>query len=228
MLRFDPVRWRAPSELDPIRDEVAEQARARGAEFFDGECVRLAEPGRVQVCGYLDSLVTNRRANDPRVRPFGYDTDGELLGLRESRFANTLGAAVFVTDRTGAVLLQRQPADSMVSAGLWAPTGSGSSDPDDVRSSLAATLVETARRELAEESGLDLSPRLHSWRRNIDAGGKPEGMCSVVLDERVAPQAPDYAWVGADELAALDEASCSSPLRWWRDIVNQYACRLSP
>lgn len=193
--------------------------RQEGREVFDGECLRLASATLVQRCSYSDLLATNRKADHPAVRPHGYRPDGSLKSFESSQFANTLGAAAFIVSADGLVLLSKQPDNAVVSPGCWAPTGAGSTDIVDARSTLFATFEATAARELEEEADWRVRVRLLAAYRNENAGGKPEAICVARVQHHQRYDIPEgFMWV---DLGRFPTTNLSDPVAKFLEYVSK-------
>lgn len=177
-----------------------------GAVLFNGAKVsqlddlRLVDgrlqPVRFRESRYFDGLLTNEFAG-LEVRGRGgqqlfrgdslFMEDGKVLSLAQSSASNAVGVSTLALTRDNVLVISRQGERSAVSAGLLAPSGSGSADWADARGtkSLRAFLVRVAERELLEECGLDAattrSTQVLAYARLLHRGGKPEFYCFTWL-----------------------------------------------
>jgi hypothetical protein len=148
--------------------------------------------------------------------------EAHLLSLDDSQLSNHMGASTIAlfrqTNGTCVVVLPQQGARAARSAGLLAPTGSGSLDWADVSQSsskdLLALIARGANRELCEEQGilglgregrpLDEFLKLHrvdtyvlGYFRWLNFGGLPQFCCmSTVWDVNVEDLRPDERELG--------------------------------
>lgn len=120
-------------------------------------------------------------------RPHFVRDDHRLIRLERACASNQLGGSTVLLDQSWNLHLTEQTTNSAESAGLLAPTGSGSFDlvqfPQDDRSSRPVDFQQLCRlemeRELVEETGLLLQPGeyrtfLIGTGRFLYRGGKPE------------------------------------------------------
>lgn len=187
-----------PQPIPPAWAQAVLTARRRsGAVLFDQAKAGLrtdpAGPGQGEVrlrrVGYFDGPVSNDIAGKDLHAGTGLGEQRLVRGadlcsrgkvwdlLSASRCSNHLGVSVLAVSADNQLCLTRKGARSAQSAGLLAPTGSGSVDWDDVVGH--ATLLELARaaalRELAEEAGVAASAvRCVGYGRHAQRGGKPE------------------------------------------------------
>jgi len=148
--------------------------------------------------------------------------DAHLLSLDDSQLSNHLGASTIAlfrqTNGTCVVVLPEQGAKAARSAGLLAPTGSGSLDWADIAHSpskdLLTLIARGANRELCEEQGilglgregrpLDELLKLHrvdtyvlGYFRWLNFGGLPQFCCiSTLWDVNVEDLRPDERELG--------------------------------
>jgi hypothetical protein len=114
-----------------------------------------------------------------------------LLDLSESKCSNHIGVSTLAFTRDGKMVVTVQSASSAQSAGLLAPSGSGSADLEDLQQAgndFHTFLTRAMERELLEECGLAnagaglVRTRLIGYARLLDRGGKPEFFGVSLLD----------------------------------------------
>jgi hypothetical protein len=203
---------------------------------------QLTQPGRMVTLGktsYIASALTNDACVNRLVREKSSpetiyadltemypltirNGDAHLLSLDDSQLSNHMGASTIAlfrqTNGTCVVVLPEQGAKAARSAGLLAPTGSGSLDWADVSHSsskdLLALITRGANRELFEEQGilglgrkgspLDELLKLHrvdtyvlGYFRWLNFGGLPQFCCmSTLWDVNVEDLRPDERELG--------------------------------
>ncbi|MEA3099478.1 hypothetical protein [Caballeronia mineralivorans] len=203
---------------------------------------QLTQPGRMVTLGktsYIASALTNDACVNRLVREKAppetiyadltemypltiRNGDAHLLSLDDSQLSNHMGASTIAlfrqTNGTCVVVLPEQGAKAARSAGLLAPTGSGSLDWADVSHSsskdLLTLVTRGANRELCEEQGilglgregrpLDELLKLHrvdtyvlGYFRWLNFGGLPQFCCmSTVRDVNVEDLRPDERELG--------------------------------
>jgi hypothetical protein len=207
---------------------VAAVAELRGREqhLFDAPKVRLAvdpsadglaagRPILLQDTTYFQTVASNdltgvqvRADNPPRQRYDGFSwfCDGNRMRpLGMTATSDQLGVQTIAVTEDDRLLITRQGTRSAQSAGLWAPSGSGSLDRGDVRDGEMLHELATGgmERELIEECGLRadrLETVLTGFARLVHRGGKPELFGFTRFTGRA-----DSAMVGAGELGLTDE-----------------------
>lgn len=174
----------------------------------------------VEETDYVSSLLTDQlawrriserstgyRAGPPIEKLNGYDSfvtlvDGRfsLLPLAGTQISNQIGASTFAFSSDGYLMVVGQNRLNQQSAGMLAPSGSGSLDWDDVTASGGAdlwTLVEYgAERELREECMLQKHEhdghafeeitsevKIFGFARMLHRAGKPEFFCMGRIEE---------------------------------------------
>jgi 8-oxo-dGTP pyrophosphatase MutT (NUDIX family) len=142
------------------------------ARFYDLMCSN-------EVCKFRITDRTTGAELDLR-RELLADADGRLRTLRESKLSDPIGVSTVAITTDGVLLLVRQSRRNLASAGLLAPSGSGSLEPRDLNgaSSLQHAVCQSMERELREETGLRtdqvVSTRVVGFARWMDRGAKPE------------------------------------------------------
>lgn len=202
--------WEHPLGTE-FTDSVVE-ATAQGSLLFDAPKLRLASPLSPKLLGdgqwvslELTSYFQTVASNDLTARSVTRQHDGrsvydgwswfsqghELLSVGSTSNSDHVGGQTLVITRDRKLLITRQGARSAQSAGLWAPSGSGSLDADDLAGakSFAQLLTRGIERELAEECGVSteaLTTRLTGFARMLHRGGKPEFFALTFLDSDAA------------------------------------------
>jgi hypothetical protein len=205
------------SRRDRIRRYVMQRgARAKKTIANDAKVRLLTDltaplPGAIEIqkTDYFSTLMTDACAF--KVLRWGTDTvlsDGysdfiapmpagefRLLPLSRTRTSNQLGVSTLAFTSDGSLILVRQSKANEYSAGLLAPSGSGSldwSDTDEAQDFINL-IARGAGRELFEELGLARDGRLdfetfvrhhivvYAFSRMIHRAGKPEFYCLSFL-----------------------------------------------
>lgn len=114
-----------------------------------------------------------------------------LLDLSESKCSNHIGASTLAFTNDGKLIITVQSAESAQSAGLLAPSGSGSADIEDLKNTsnnFQNFITNAMERELIEECGLTgdtdrlVKTHLIGFARLLNRGGKPEFFGVSFLD----------------------------------------------
>lgn len=205
------------SRRDRIRRHVMQRGAQAKKTIVNDAKVRLLtdltaplpEEIEIQKTDYFSTLMTDACAF--KVLRWGTDTvlsDGysdfiepmpagefRLLPLSRTRTSNQLGASTLAFTSDGSLILVRQSKANEYSAGLLAPSGSGSldwSDTDEAQDFINL-IARGAGRELFEELGLARDGRLdfetfvrhyivvYAFSRMIHRAGKPEFYCLSFL-----------------------------------------------
>ncbi|CAG0993689.1 hypothetical protein ANRL3_02962 [Anaerolineae bacterium] len=147
----------------------------------------------LQQTDYFSSICTNemickevwsRRANAQIFDGLSLMSNNRiLLDLIESKCSNHIGISTLTFTNDGKMIVTVQSAESAQSAGLLAPSGSGSADIEDlegVSTNFQDFITNAMARELIEECGLVdnidglVKTRLIGFSRLLNRGGKPE------------------------------------------------------
>ena len=164
-----------------------------------------AFPGeiRLQRTYYLTTLCTNdltfKEVIDREDRTMLYDgftafsrREGEtlhILPLRNSGCANQLGISTLAFTSDNYLILVDQTRNNLQSAGLLAPSGSGSLDEADLPSPgcsgpFVPWILEVCKRELREELGLaesdEFTPDLNARLKAVDVDSRMIGYCTYL------------------------------------------------
>ena len=162
---------------------------------------------------------------------------GRLPTLARSKCSNHLGVDVIAfTD--GRIIIPKQAEKTGLSAGLLAPSGSGSVDWNDLRDhdNLLIGLAGAMRREMSEELGLRPSqvPELHAVRvlgyvRMSHLGGKPQffgvARLNVVREQvrgRETRYVHDYRSISFDPNRGIDDV-----VEAIRSFMDEYRPQIS-
>lgn len=190
---------------------------------------------------YWDHLATDQLAMvDTRVgkefqdnlgRSLFITRDDELRDLSSSWILNTIGVSVLAITTDGQFVVVTQSANNDGSVGLYAPTGSGSLEPQDYRGAYdlpASKLFENgAMREAAEESAIDsnevdavLSLGFGRW---LEKAAKPEAFFIAFLNV-------DSHAVRRKRIPAADRpyTSLSEPRRFQLEDPRQWSSHAAP
>lgn len=224
-LREAPIasEWRAPAHALPddlayVRESVIAEREHSGQEVWDGRVVCLDDdlddairsgcPVGLREASFVEGLATNDLFNyevgcwrsgekllrgvDLSVRP-----DGSLLPLRGNVQANSIGIStiVLLPGELTRMIVIAQSARNTASAGLLAPSGSGSLEPGDIAvgMSLQEILAGAMERELREEchlgADIDVRTLVSGYGRWVQRGGKPEffGVSIIDADTDILP-----------------------------------------
>jgi hypothetical protein len=162
------------------------------------------------------------------------DRSDRLMPLAQSELANAVGVSTVAITTDGHLLLTLQAAGSSASAERWAPSGSGSLEPQDLagRPVLQAAVAVGMERELREECGLlteDVGwTRLVGYGRWLDRGGKPEFFAVTALTvplatalSRRSSHLDERLWTQSVAGVAVDltgQGDPGEPVRW-QDVV---------
>jgi hypothetical protein len=273
-------RWESSSfeAEDDLQLLVLAGKVKRGQIVFDDQKIRLRTdliptkgwdlaPVEVQPTTYLATMWTNditdlELLDERRGVVFrGVDLaapHGLIQSLEASACSNSVGVSTVAFDLQGTMYLTLQAVRNSFSAGLLAPTGSGSADWSDMAGLDAPTLVDVVHaavdRELREEGGLHDEVRIRTqvigFGRWVARGGQPQFFCLSVLDrptlgrrrdpvERLftfqAPQSFPLArkrTEAADEIAAFiarrGAGELSFPLYWCLERIRQSMLHPTP
>jgi len=166
-LRSDPLPP-GPTPVPPIALHVA--------RFFDAQCSN-------EMCTLRIVHRETGEEFDPRVQLLT-NARGHLRTLAESTLADCVGISTIAFTADDQLVLVRQTSRNTASAGLLAPSGSGSLDLRDLGpgASTAQSLQEILRRgmerELREETGVRqdeiAATRISGFARWLERGAKPE------------------------------------------------------
>lgn len=157
--------------------------------------------------GVVVQQVWDRERDEPawNGRPCFVSDDGFLLPLDSAFASNQLGGSTLLIDMSWNIHLTRQTSKAAESAGLLAPTGSGSFDLRRLRQARSrrrsvdfqAFARSEIERELREETGLEIRRDeivtiLIGFGRYLYRGGKPEifavsGLRRSTAEMRVRP-----------------------------------------
>lgn len=222
--RFNGACVRLDSDLSVESAAGGTDVMCRPASFFDGLCSNELTGWEVHRDGVLWNFSSEHLL----------DSSGRLLALSQSQLANMIGVSTVAITTDSHLLLTLQSRGSSASAQLWAPSGSGSLEPQDLRGQTWLQRAVTAgmERELHEECGLlpsdVVSTRVIGYGRWLDRGGKPEfygvSTLSVTLNEamsRRSRQRDEKMWTQCVDSARLDlssEPHSEQPARW-QDVV---------
>jgi 8-oxo-dGTP pyrophosphatase MutT (NUDIX family) len=195
--------YRLPGPLQASAPHVLAVCN-HGRLVFNGEVVGMrgdplplvhgaATPVRLHVARFLDSQASNDMCAlritdrgtgeefDPR-RTLLTTANGHLRTLAESVLADAVGVSTLAVTADGTLVLVRQSRHNAASAGLLAPSGSGSLDPGDLGSGRTGMLQDILRRgierELYEETGIRpdeiRNTTVVGFARWLERGAKPE------------------------------------------------------
>ncbi|GAA1549140.1 hypothetical protein GCM10009804_01900 [Kribbella hippodromi] len=202
----DSRPYRLPPDLAAVKPTVIALARSQrsrtAAPPFDGLNVGLCDdldPSggavRLQPVRYFDMMASNYLAGHQWLsrslgRPVADITqrlisdDGKLIALGSTGLGNQVGVSTVALTTDGWMLLVHQGVASRSSAGLVAPSGSGSLEPLDLvgRERLSEVVAAGMERELREELGLvsaamrdvRIETDVRGYGRWLEKGAKPE------------------------------------------------------
>lgn len=202
-VEVETTDYRPPREVAWARDLALVSARRRGQRETDDPKVRLrtdllppelptsvlVQRTRFSYARITNDLVaTEIRSKEPgRVRLVAESValpGGRLPTLRASRCSDHVGVSALALTRAGELVLNVQSHANSQSAGLLAPSGSGSADWGDLEVSrvrgegFLGFVREAMARELAEECGLREDQvgetTILGFARLLHRGGKPE------------------------------------------------------
>jgi hypothetical protein len=125
---------------------------------------------------------------------------GRLVTLSESRLANCIGISTLAFTSDGLLLMVHQSKSNIASPRLYAPSGSGTLDPDDLKAvgkdaSLQDLLAYGMEREMSEETGISAShiteTKVVGFGRWLERGAKPEffGLTRLKIASEAAAEA---------------------------------------
>ncbi len=205
---FDDRAGIVPPAVREAAPLLLREAAGEKSVLYNGPKVRLLddlllpgleEPGAVlavQKTDYFSSVCTNdaalrrvRLGNKVVLRELQLlSADAEeprggnavLAPLGRSPCSNHIGVSTIGVTEDGRILVKTQPARAAQSAGLIAPSGSGSADFSDLQETrlLGDFLVRSMERELREECGIAkdvaIRTRVIGFARLLHRGGKPE------------------------------------------------------
>ncbi|TCO41580.1 hypothetical protein EV646_115121 [Kribbella antiqua] len=195
-----------PPDLAAIKPAVIALARSQRARTaappFDGLNIRLGgdpDPAggevHLQQVRYFDMMASNYLAGQQWLsRRMGRVVaditrhlvagDGRLIPLSDTELGNQVGVSTVALTSDGWMLLVHQGVASRSSAGLVAPSGSGSLEPVDLagRDRLPDAIAAGMERELREELGLvstamrdvRIETEVLGYGRWLEKGAKPE------------------------------------------------------
>ncbi|MDX2974452.1 hypothetical protein [Kribbella solani] len=202
----DSRPYRLPPDLAAVKPTVIALARSQrsrtAAPPFDGLNVGLCDDPdptggavRLQPVRYFDMMASNYLAGHQWLsrslgRPVADITqrlisdDGRLIALNSTGLGNQVGVSTVALTTDGWMLLVHQGVASRSSAGLVAPSGSGSLEPLDLvgRDRLSDVVAAGMERELREELGLvstamrdvRIETQVRGYGRWLEKGAKPE------------------------------------------------------
>lgn len=190
---------------------------------------------------YWDHLATDQLAMvDTRVngvlqdnlgRSLFIDRANKLRDLSSSWILNTIGVSVLAITSDGRFVVVMQSANNDGSVGLYAPTGSGSLEPQDYRSSLDLQanqlFANGAMREAAEESAI-MEEEVDSvlslgFGRWLEKAAKPEAFFVAFLNidshdvRRKKIPAADRPYTSLSEPRRFD---LENPRQWRRNAAQ--------
>ncbi len=235
----DPPKaaFRLPETAKVVAPTVLADAVRSGRIVFNSRKVRLAtdltprqlesgRPIRLERTTYFASEVTNeltgQRVAARNTDSLAYDgrilvlNNGILMDLAESPVSNHIGVSTIAVTSEGSLVLPIQSRESAQSAGLGAPSGSGSVDLADAKGArhLRQLLARAMERELAEECGLhhaDIrSTSVTGFARLLHRGGKPEFFGVSVLNvpfNEIALTRQERAFISDHRKLRLDRAN---------------------
>ncbi|MEV0282850.1 MULTISPECIES: hypothetical protein [unclassified Kribbella] len=203
---LDPRQYSLPPDLAAIKPAVIALARSQrsrtAAPPFDGLNIGLGEDPdpaggavHLQPVRYFDMMASNYLAGHQWMsRRLGRSVaditrhliadDGRLIPLTATELGNQVGVSTVALTSDGWMVLVHQGVGSRSSAGLVAPSGSGSLEPLDVegRDRLTDVVAAGMERELREELGLvsaamrevPIETTVLGYGRWLEKGAKPE------------------------------------------------------
>ncbi|MFG1816320.1 hypothetical protein ACGFIF_21370 [Kribbella sp. NPDC049174] len=203
---LDSRQYALPPDLAAIKPAVIALARSQrsrtAAPAFDGLNIGLRDdpdlsggPVHLQPVRYFDMMASNYLAGQQWLsRGLGrvvaditrrlIADDGRLIPLSDTELGNQVGVSTVALTSDGWMLLVHQGVASRSSAGLVAPSGSGSLEPLDVegRDRLTDVVAAGMERELREELGLvsaamrevRIETTVLGYGRWLEKGAKPE------------------------------------------------------
>jgi len=208
--------YRLPARLKATAPHVL-PLRARGRLLFNGPIVGMrgeplpasgARPAPIVLhrARFFDAVCSNELAslritNTADGREYDLrreeltDSSGALRTLAASTLADLVGVSTIAFTSDGLLVLVRQSARNSASGLLLAPSGSGSLEPQDLRTaqggarrSLHTAVRAGMDRELCEEASVRpeeiVSTRLTGFARWLERGAKPEffGVTELSVD----------------------------------------------
>lgn len=207
-VRWESDEYRLPSDLAEKAPYVL-RTSAMGRWPFNGPNVRLESDISVlsiddgqdivmRPAAFFPSLCSNELTGWSLTESgvpwkfreqFLFDTDGRIIPLSQSRLANGVGVSTLAITTDDKLLIVLQSMRTQTSSGMWAPSGSGALEPQDVGTQpnplLTTVVTAGAVRELREE-GL-IRPEwigesaVIGYARWLDRGAKPEFFCLTAL-----------------------------------------------
>ena len=203
---LDSRQYALPPDLAAVKPAVIALARSQrsrtAAAPFDGLNIGLCDdldPAggavRLQPVRYFDMMASNYLAGHQWLsRRLGrvvaditrhlITDDGRLIPLSATELGNQVGVSTVALTSDGWMLLVHQGVASRSSAGLVAPSGSGSLEPLDIegRDRLTDVIAAGMERELREELGLvsaamrevRIETTVLGYGRWLEKGAKPE------------------------------------------------------
>ncbi|WP_168626460.1 hypothetical protein [Cryobacterium sp. BB307] len=246
------VKWQSdPYELPSPLAEIAPyvlRTSAQGRWPFNGPNVRLESdisaefltdnrdvlmrPGnfyRGLCSNELTSWVITRGGTRwPFEEQFIFDSQHRIQALSQSQLLNGVGVSTLAVTTDDRLVIVLQSRNSQTSAGMWAPSGSGALEPQDVAASPDQLLVNVvsagAVRELREEGNLSATAvgasEVIGYGRWLDRGAKPEFYCLTALtvastELRLGSNAHRFGteertWTADIQLIELDFAGAQS------------------
>lgn len=173
-----------------------ERATASGKVLFNAPKMRLwsdPEPGMRAVLGKTDfynGLVTNEMVGEDG-QSFRAAYPGDVIPtLSASAMSNHIGVAAIAIDEDGIARLCVAGRASAIEAGRLTASASGSCDIEDFDEApgLVAAARRSVERELVEETGLlsgvPVRTKVVAFLRNLERGGKPEFVATIVVGGR--------------------------------------------
>jgi hypothetical protein len=203
---LDSRQYSLPPDLAAIKPAVIALARSQrsrtAAPPFDGLNIGLCDDPdpaggavHLQPVKYFDMIASNYLAGHQWLsRRLGRTVaditrhliaaDGRLIPLNATELGNQVGVSTVALTSDGWMVLVHQGVGSRSSAGLVAPSGSGSLEPVDIegRDRLPDVIAAGMERELREELGLisaamrdvRIETTVLGYGRWLEKGAKPE------------------------------------------------------
>jgi hypothetical protein len=220
-IKLDPTPYDLPDELRDIAPLALRTMRS-GRVIFNGRMLGLRDdllPGVsskspplrliestyfMQVCSgelcqykIVDQITEEEM--EVRLREL-VAPSGRLVTLSESRLANNIGISTLAFTSDGLLLLVHQSESNVASQRLYAPSGSGTLDPKDLKvvgkdASLQDLLAYGMEREMSEETGISTSDiigtKVVGFGRWLERGAKPEffGLTRLKITSGVTTEA---------------------------------------
>jgi hypothetical protein len=220
-IKLDPTPYDLPNELRDIAPLALRTIRS-GRVIFNGRILGLRDdllPGVTsksrplrlmestyfmqacsgELCQFKIVDQITEEEMEVRLREL-VAPSGRLVTLSESRLANNIGISTVAFTSDGSLLMVHQSESNVASPRLYAPSGSGSLHPNDLKvvgedSSLQDLLAYGMEREMSEETGISTSDIINTkvvgFGRWLERGAKPEffGLTRLKITSRVASEA---------------------------------------